>query len=188
MDLPPALIDMQQQSNTVIRDSYAERMRRRDTEAPQRHFDATARALPDALFSDHPEVILAREQASAAARRAERMGTASKHAAILLVQNLNAEVQAAATEVQLAAIDDALADDKGFPLALAAMEHHEQMQRRLKAAQMAHEVLSKAPMSLGNYYELASKAKAVLSDLLLQLKQEHLRAHPELLETPSASA
>lgn len=187
MDLPPALIDMQQQSNTVIRDSYSERMRRREAEAPQRNFDATARALPSTLFEDHPEVILAREQANTTKRRVERMGTASKQAAIQLMQDLEAEAQAAAAEVQLAAIDDALANDKGFPLALAAMERHEQMQRRLKAAQMVHEVLSKAPMSLGKHYEQASNAKAVLNDLLLQLKREHLQAHPELLETPSAS-
>lgn len=185
MELPPAPSDMQQHRGTVIHDAYAERMRRRDTEAPQRHYDATARALPDSLFKDHPEVILAREQASAAMRRVERMGTASKQAAMQLVQNLDAEVQATATEVQLAAIDDAIADDNGFPLALAAMERHEQMQRRLKAAQMAHEVLSKAPQSLSKYYELARKAESARDDLLLRLKREHLQAHPELLKSPS---
>ena len=61
------------------------------------------------------------------------------------------------------------------------MEHHSKAQQRLQAARMASEVLSKAPMSLGQYWERAQKLEAARNELLLRLKREHLQAHPELL-------
>lgn len=187
MDLPPALDPQQQRKTAVIPDSHAERMRRWETEAPQRQIEATARALPDSLFKDHPEVIQATQQARTAERRAERMGKISKQAVDQLVRNLEVEVQAAADAVHLAAIDDAVADDQEFPLALAAMERHDQAQRRLQAARMAHEVLSKVPVSVAEYWELSRKAESARIGLLLQLKREYLQAHPELLQQPPAS-
>lgn len=60
MDLPPALIKLQQQHKPeVIHDAHAERTRRYAEEAPQRQVEATARALPDSLFASHPEVAQA---------------------------------------------------------------------------------------------------------------------------------
>ena len=76
--------------------------------------------------------------------------------------------------------------DSAFPLALAAMEHHSKALQRLQAARMANEVLSKAPMSLGAYWEQAQKSEAAHNELVLRLKREYLQAHPELLQEHSA--
>lgn len=183
MDLPPALIKLQQQHKPeVIHDAHAERARRYAEGAPQRQVEATARALPDSLFASHPEVVQATHQATTARNRVERMTKTSKQAIATLITELEAEAKSAADAVQLAAIDDAIAGDSAFPLALAAMEHHSKAQQRLQAARMAHEVLSKAPMSLGAYWEQARKSEAAHNELLLRLKREHLQAHPELLQ------
>lgn len=184
MDLPPAL---QQQKNAAIPDAHAERVRQWEAGAPLRQIEATARSLPDALFMDHPEVIQATLQAKATTTRAERMSRVSKQAVTLSVQNLEVEVKAAADAIQLAAIDDAINDDPGFPLALAAIDQHEQALRRLQAARMAHEVLSKVPVSIDRYWEHARKAESARGDLLLRLKREHLQGHPELLQEPPTS-
>lgn len=188
MDLPPALDPQQQRKTTAIHDSHAERTRRWDAGASQRQVEEAARALPDALFKDRPEVIQATQRARATEHRAERMGAISKQAVSQVVQNLEAEVQAAADAVQLAAIDDMIADDQEFPLALAAMERQDQAQQRLQAARMASEVLGKVPVSIAQYWEQARRAKSARLDLLLRLKREHLQAHPELLQEPPASA
>lgn len=183
MDLPPALIKLQQHHKPdVIHDAHAERTRRYAEGAPQRHVEATARALPDSLFASHPEVVQATLQATTARNRVERMIKTSKQAIAALVAELESEAKNAAEAVQLAAIDDAIAGDSAFPLALVAMEHHSKAQQRLQAARMANEVLSKAPMSLDKYREQAQKSEAARNELLLCLKREHLQAHPELLQ------
>lgn len=170
----------------AIYSAARERAERWDAEAPQRHFEATARALPDELFKDHPEVIVATEMANAARSRHSRLHRLGKQEPAALVLHLQDEVLKASQAIRLAALDDALDGDVAFPKAMAAMERLEILGRRLEAAEMVRIVASSMPMGSGEFADLANARENVLRALLISLKREYLQAHPELLGSTGA--
>lgn len=188
MDKPSTIdrLHAREHAKPEIPNGMHERAERMKASAPQRHFEATARALPDKLFQDHPGVIAVAAAADAARARSKRLSTASKQVIAETVQRLQTEVHEAAAEVRLAALDDVLGGESAFPRALAAMEHHQRLQHQLAAAEMAQVTICSMPMGAGEFAAAVQAKENALRDLLNGLKREYLQARPELLEKAGA--
>lgn len=181
-ELPHPCTPQDPPMTTVHVDSF-ERARRAATD-PDRRFDATARALPDGLFSDHPLVAQAAQDAKAKADRLAKVKHLPMFDGSATIQQLEEDLQSALAASRYAAIDDALAGDNSFSGAVPALDYVEVLRRRLEAAKSVHaELGNKSGYHLHKIFEdEAQSAEEHRQNLLLRLKQEHLQAHPELLQ------
>lgn len=140
--------------------------------------DATARALPDSLFADHPEVIQATERHTAAQRRHERLCNAARKTEKMLgmLQHLEDELQAAQAQLRFAAIDDFLDGDIDFTVSVELLERVAVLQQRIQVANLARLDVQKSPVELREFKELAVQAETDLRNLLFKLKRQHVHA------------
>lgn len=156
---------------------------RRQEAAPQRHLEAIARGLPDAMFADRPEIVSLTKELAVRKERVQRLarGGALPGTVGDAISALQQQLTAAAEALRLAAIDDALAGDLEFPRALATRLPMELLELKLQAARLAYADLNRSPMSKTYFSEHLRRAEVGLGDALFRLKREHVQAHPELL-------
>ncbi len=147
---------------------------------PQRRFEEQARALPDELFADHPEVIRLRAVAVDTQRRAKQVCGSSWPSRLgVLRDSVEVDLRAAEQALQWAALDDVLADDATFPKALAAMATIEHCRQRAAAIQLAARVLGQDRVALiGLIQAEVKQAENALLDQLLDLKRDYLKTQP----------
>lgn len=185
-DLPHPCTPQDPPMTRVSVDSF-ERARRTATD-PALRFDAVARELPDTLFSDHPLVVQATQDARTKADRLAKVKRLPMFDGSATIQQIEEELQSALVASRYAAIDDALADDRSFSRAVPALEYVEVLKRRIEAAKSVHaELGNKSGFRLHGIFESEARAaEEHRQGLLLRLKREHLQAHPELLQEQSA--
>lgn len=164
----------------TVRSNRAEEARRVEN-APQRRLEAIARALPDALFAEHPGVIKLSLEVRRREARVKRLAETSSQEVAGAVSTLRELLQAAEDRLSDAAIDDALSGDLEFAGALDEMEEIERLGRQVKACLLASKAIRMSPPEQRIFSERAQNARTELDRLLFLLKLDHVRAHPELL-------
>ena len=161
--------------------SARERAARHQT--PEHRFEQAARALPDSLFADDPEVSRLSKEVATMRQRLDGLGTSNRRAELAeAVCKFEAQLAQGADEQRAAAVDDALAGHFDFPRAVAVGERIARARHRLESAKLAQAVFLRSAPEQGSVFRPAyESARAALTHTLLQKKREHLRAHPELL-------
>lgn len=163
--------------------------RQRASRAQQAHAEVTARALPDDLFADDPEIqrlTRAYDTVATRVKRLERLGHATRADAQAAVTRLEQDMSQVQKQIRGAAVDDALDGDFTFPRSSALFRHSEDLRRQLEGARLASEVFAKSVLERNHFDEELSRAREALLDALLERKRAHVDAHPELLEGSSA--
>ncbi|MFT4267918.1 MAG: hypothetical protein QM586_11975 [Xenophilus sp.] len=155
-----------------------EREQRLAAEQRPRNFEASAKALPDALFAGDEEIQrlmqrIDRLAGAVSGRASLRDGTLLQEAMAVL----RARAQHARLAMQRAAVDDAAAGDFEFTRAVAVAEQAAVIQRQQEAAALSYEALVTRAM----VDDALPNARRMLRDTLLSRKRAYLKAHPELL-------
>lgn len=158
-----------------------ERERQRTAMAPQMHLEATARALPDAMFADAPEIRRLTQEHDAIANRVKRLERANRADVQAAIRRIEQAIAQAHEELRGAAVDDALDGDFAFARSATVSRRSEALRRQLEAARLALEVFAKPPPERNQFDEQAQRAKAARADALLERKRAYVAAHPELL-------
>ena len=139
------------------------------------HFDAEARALPNSMFADDPEIKALRARLEVAQRQRPVVSLAILEPLNRVLDDLSARIKAGALDMVIAAIEDVMTGD---PLIRRAMA----LQAQLEDDTRRHEVLAKAKERIclyglagvmKNREQIASLA---LEDALLERKSKHLLA------------
>ncbi len=152
-------------------------------EAAELRVIAAARRLPDDMFADHPDIARLAAAAKAQKARFEGLVNTTSGASTAAILALQERLIASEGRVSEAAIDDALAGDFEFSSANAEMQEIERLGRQIKAAILANEAISLSPPQRREIYaDRAQRARSALENRLHELKLEHVRNHPELLE------
>ena len=145
---------------------------------------AAARKLPDELFADHPEVLLARE----VEQHAHRLAEAAPVLAGMVDQVADHITAANEAIAQLeraldhAVINDLLAGDTDFGKASAVQNAlHAQENRRVLLDRAYHLARHTSFSEQIRLKEAAREAESALSNLVFKLKCQHVDRHPHLL-------
>lgn len=165
------------------------RARRLEESAPQRHFEAVARALSDDVVADDPEVKRLAAEATAKDLRAKRVArTNCREELKRTIQQLLDQIACAEKEMRLAAVDDALDGALDFPRAVRVAGRADPLRRQLDSAQIALAVFMKSPLERTEFEDDVAIARNALQETLLSREHKYLREHPELLVTSSANS
>ena len=153
------------------------------------HFDAEARALPNSMFADDPEIKALRARLEVAQRQRPVVSLAIVEPLNRVLDDLSARIKAGALEMVIAAIEGVMTGD---PLIRRAMA----LQAQLEDDTRRQEVLAKAKERIclhglaGVMKNREQIARLALEDALLERKRQHLRdlaaaparEHPETLD------
>jgi len=142
---------------------------------------SAARALPDSMFTDHPEVVQARQVAQHAQRRVEAApvlaGMVDQVADHITAANeAIAELERA---LDRAVIDDLLAADTDFGRATAVQNMLHDLENRRVLLKRAYDLARHT--SFSDQIKLkgaAQEAASALSNLVFKLKCQHVDRHP----------
>lgn len=142
---------------------------------------SAARALPDSMFADHPEVVQARQVAQHAQRRVEAApvlaGMVDQVADHITAANeAIAELERA---LDRAVIDDLLAADTDFGRAAAVQNMLHDLENRRVLLERAYDLARHTCFSDQiKLKEAAREAASALSNLVFKLKSQHVERHP----------
>ena len=149
--------------------------------------EARARAVPDSLFADAPEIKALRARYEVAQRQRPLVSLACPEPMNRAMDDLNARMKAGALEVTIAAIEDVLTGDASLKRALPLQRALDADAARLQVLMNAKErVIRHGLAALMREREQA--AHMALSDALLERKLQHLREHPEPLDRARGEA
>ena len=138
------------------------------------HFDAEARALPNSMFANDPEINALRARLEVTQRQRPVVSMATPDPLNRVLDDLSTRIKAGALDMVIAAIEDVMTGD---PLIRRAMA----LQAQLADDTRRQEVLAKAKERIclhglvgvmKNREQIASLA---LEDALLERKRQHLR-------------
>jgi hypothetical protein len=150
-----------------------EQARRRDLVLKEQ-MDARARAVPDALFADDPEIMALRADHEAKQRQMTIVSLASPTLVFNTMERLKQRIKAGAFEAALAAVEDVEAGDDLLPRAMAFQRQVDDDARRL-------DVLTRVQERLGKHgfaavaREREQGAREALEGALMDRKRQHLR-------------
>lgn len=148
--------------------------------------DELAKAQPDELFKEDPDIVRLTQSHARAHKRLElvqgertiRAGLGSKIESLIL--QTRAQIQRANESLSLAVLDDLAEGDLEFPRALDLLASIEDLERVLRVANLAVQIgQTPVPSRLTELVEGAVLfARSRLSSELLDKKREHLKNNP----------
>ncbi len=141
---------------------------------------SAARALPDSMFTDHPEVVQARQVAQHAQRRVEAAPVLAAMVDQVADHIISANEAIAKLERALdqAVIDDLLAADTDFGRATAVQNMLHDLENRRVLLERAYHLARHTSFSEQiKLKEAAREAELALSNLVFKLKSQHVERH-----------
>jgi len=140
------------------------------------NLSANARAMPDAMFKDNPDVIRAAADVDAWATRFKRISECAYKGNELhaLVDAISIELANARQAYRFACLDSFLTGELEFNSAIAAKERTELLGKRLDAAKTAMLDIDQINgyEHIKEFRDLAAKATVKLGNILFALKRE----------------
>lgn len=145
------------------------------------------RSLPDVLFNDHPEVRQLRVFLRIEEHRAKGATMDLAHSVGSVIPTLEAKQKALRESLEMAALDNALAEDFEFSGAVAILEEIQHLDMQIKAARLAFGLLGKSPLEKGAFFRSrVHSAHDALNTRLLSLKQAHYAQELDATQRQSA--
>lgn len=146
-------------------------------------FDAQARALPESLFDDEPEIKALRSDHEVKRRQRPILSTANPELLFRVAEGLRERIKARTMDAMIAAIEDVMSGDPTLRRAMVIQDQVDEDERQLALLGKAGERLNRFGFS-AVAREREQLAGQALEAALLDRKRRYLAEHPELTAAP----